>query len=420
VDVARLTSAGFPARVGGRDDSGHSNTSVNAYTGAKLGNLDVEIGHWQTRAKAEYYDFFLNPVSHDLFNSVTGVTLKAPVTSWWAMSIKPSEMYAEIDQNQSSDYSHTRRHTLDWQNDFQLGRNDLLTLGAYRAREHTAALSFGDGYREQSDSWAAFVQNQWKPGNNSLLTALRYSDYDGFDPHTTGEIAYGYRFGPVAQLFVSTATGFRAPDSTDRFGYGGNPDLLPERSKHAELGARLQPAPAHRLNLQAFWNEIDNLINCVDPDGFGGPTPCMNQNIDRARIRGIELGYRYNQGPWRLNAEGISQDPENLDTHRQLARRAARSLTVGGGYSSKSYSLAVNVLAQDSRWDSDFSSTRLPAYALVNLLGDYRIAPDWTLGVRIENLFNEPYTLAETYNTAGRTYFLDLRYRRALHKARSE
>lgn len=146
----------------------------------------------------------------------------------------------------------------------------------------------------------------------------------------------------------------------------------------------------------------------------------MNQNIDRARIRGIELGYRYNQGPWRLNAEGISQNPENLDTHRQLARRAAHSLTLGGGYSTKSYSLAFNVLAQDSRWDSDFSSTRLPAYVLVNLLGDYPIAPDWTLGARIENLFNESYTLAEGYNTAGRAYYIDLRYRRTLHKVRNE
>ena len=56
VDVARLTSAGFPARVGGQDDSGHTNTSVNAHSGAKLGQLDVEVGHWQARAKTGFWE----------------------------------------------------------------------------------------------------------------------------------------------------------------------------------------------------------------------------------------------------------------------------------------------------------------------------------------------------------------------------
>ncbi len=57
---------------------------------------------------------------------------------------------------------------------------------------------------------------------------------------------------------------------------------------------------------------------------------------------------------------------------------------------------------------------------MVNLLGDYRIAADWTLGARIENLFNESYTLVEGYNTMGRAYYIDLRYQRTLPKATTE
>ncbi len=410
LDVARYATAGFPARVGGRLDSGHRNTGVSAYGGTLLGRLDAELSHWQAQGNIEYYDFSLTPLDQDFANSATALTLKAPITPGWASTLKLSRVRDAIDQNQSADFAHTRRAVLDWQNDFQLGRH-LLTAGVYSAREQTEALVFGSGYDVQATTQALFAQDQWRAGAHRLLVAWRYTEHESFGGHHTGELGYGYELGPAARLYGSLATGFRAPDSTDRFGFGGNPDLMPETSRNREIGARFQLSPAQALHLSLFQNDLDNLINYLDPDGFSGPLPGKNQNVDRARIRGFEAGWRLGAKPWTLSLEGVVQNPENRDTDRLLARRATRSLTLAAGYGSGAHTLGADVLATDSRWDSDFSADRLPGYVVVNLYAQQRLARDWLLRLRLENLFDKDYLLADGYNIQGRAAFVQLQYR---------
>jgi len=417
VDVSRITSDGYPAVIGGTSDSGYANNSVNAYVGGSVAGVDAELSHWQARGKTDYYDFSLAPVSQDFANGKTALTLKAAPAPVWATTLRLGQANDHIDQNQSSDFAHTDRNTVDWQNDLQIGAHNLLTLGAYDAREHTEAVSFGTGFDVYTSTHALYIQNQWKQGAQSLLAAWRTTHHDTFGTHHTGELAYGYQFTTATRAYASYATAFRAPDSTDRFGYGGNPALKPESSRNAELGVRTQLSATQQAYFQVFQNRIRDLINYVDPDGWLGPLPGMNQNVDEAMIRGAELGYRYLRGPWRVNVEGISQNPENLATHRQLARRAAHSLTLGSSYTQQAISLGADALATTSRWDSDYASTRLAGYVVVSLFAGYRIAPDWQLRGRVENLFNEHYVLAEGYRTMGRAYFLQLEYR---HSANPE
>ena len=103
-----------------------------------------------------------------------------------------------------------------------------------------------------------------------------------------------------------------------------------------------------------------------------------------------------------------------------MARRAAHSLTLGGAYTLHEYSLGADLLATSSRWDSDYASSRMPEYGVVNLFTHYRIAPDWLLRARIENLFDEPYIIAEGYRTMGRAFFLQLQYARTARKEQRE
>ncbi|WP_348240688.1 TonB-dependent receptor, partial [Salmonella enterica] len=63
----------------------------------------------------------------------------------------------------------------------------------------------------------------------------------------------------------------------------------PEQSRHYEIAIRHALARDQRLSLSAFQNDIDELITFVitDPTTFDGQL----QNLDRARIRGVELSY---------------------------------------------------------------------------------------------------------------------------------
>ncbi len=420
MDVSRVTSDGYPAKVGGTSDSGHRNTSVSTYAGMTVAGIDTEISHWQARGKTDYYAYPLTPVNQDFYNGKSALAIKAAPATVWTTTLRVSQASDEINQNQSSDFLRTLRNATDWQNDFQLGRHDLLTLGAYSSKESTESDSSGTRYDIITDTRAVFAQNQWKLAGHSLLTAWRTTHHETFGTHHTGEVAYGYQLTPMMNAYGSYATGFRAPDSADRFGYGGNPALEPETSKNTEIGLRTRLSAAQQVNLHVFQNRIQNLINYVDPDGWLGPLPGVNQNVDEARIRGVELGYRYLQGPWRANIQAVSQNPENLDTGRQLARRAAHSLTLGGAYTLHEYSLGADLLATSSRWDSDYASSRMPEYGVVNLFTHYRIAPDWLLRARIENLFDEPYIIAEGYRTMGRAFFLQLQYARTARKEQRE
>jgi vitamin B12 transporter len=206
------------------------------------------------------------------------------------------------------------------------------------------------------------------------------------------------------------ATGFRAPDATDRFGYGGNVNLRPETSRNTELGYHHSFAPRHYLSLQAFDNRIDDLINFYDPDGFLGPTPGMNINIDKARIRGIEASYVIDHGPWGIHCSLVTQKPENRSTGDLLARRAERSLTISGHHTFSRWRFDADMIATSERKDSDFSSTVNPGYALFNVNASYTLTTAVRLDARIGNLFDRDYTLADGYNTDGRNYMFEVRY----------
>lgn len=409
LDISGSATDGFPTRTESAIDSGYRNTSVNVYAGFKTGVTDFEVSRWQARGNVKYLDFFLDPLDQDFENSVTAVTLKAPLAASWATTLRLSRLNDELVQNQSDDFVRTQRDTLDWQNDIQLGREHLLTVGALLAREQAASLSFGTAFDVDTDTNALFVQDQWSRDDYRLLAALRYTDHETFGAHVTGELASGFDLNPATQAYASIGTGFRAPDSTDRFGFGGNPDLEPETSRNAELGVRFRLSSSQKATVAVFQNNIQDLIVFVDPDGLGSMSG-VNQNVEEARIRGVETGYSFNARRWTVDVRGVIQDPENRETGGQLARRAKRSLTVNAWYEAGRYALGGNLLMTSERPDSDFSTTMNPGYGIVNLFGQYKPTKQLTVRARIENLFDKEYTLADGFNTRDRALFLNAEY----------
>ena len=188
-------------------------------------------------------------------------------------------MKEDIQQQQNDDFTRTRRNVLDWQNDIALDDNHMITAGLYLSREETDSLSFGTGFDEDTDVNAVFVQDQMQFGRHQLLIAGRYTDHDSFDNEDTWNLAYGYRINPATRIFTSVGTAFRAPDASDRFGFGGNPDLKREKSRNIEFGIQRRWGSHHSLHVTVFHNEVDDLIVFNDPDGFLGPIAGKNENV---------------------------------------------------------------------------------------------------------------------------------------------
>ncbi|NJR39427.1 MAG: TonB-dependent receptor, partial [Leptolyngbyaceae cyanobacterium CSU_1_4] len=116
-------------------------------------------------------------------------------------------------------------------------------------------------------------------------------------------------------LYVSAANAFRAPSFNDLYFPGfSNPLLLPEKSRSSELGWRIT-MPTVRANVALFDNRIENLI------AFDFVTS-KPQNVQRARIRGVEMSMDSSAFgvDWRVQL--TAQSPENALTGKQLRSRA--------------------------------------------------------------------------------------------------
>ena len=165
----------------------------------------------------------------------------------------------------------------------------------------------------------------------------------------------------------------------------------------------------HQLSLSAFDNRIDDLIDYVITDfvTFEG----QNQNIERARIKGVELGYNFTGEGWRARAELTLQDPRDETTDELLLRRSREALVIAVNRDVGALDVGVDIAAVGDRKDFGFpTNVTLDSYTLVNATLRYRVNDALTLQGRLENLFDEDYTLAEGYRTEGRSYTVGVRY----------
>ncbi len=405
--LAYQDTNGFPAQQGGTDDHGYDNLGLVVY-GQQQGWYG---GHWQASGTTEYQGF--HPVTfvqgtlrQDFRNSATQLR-----RDWEQGLVRLSYVTDHIDQQDSQDYAHTERWQLDWQQHGLLNPSLQWTGGLSLSTETTAARSFGTEYDEATAVHEAWGQLLWRRAQHELQLAVRLTDHATAGTEPGANLAYAYHFSPDTYAYASVSRAFRAPDGTDRFGFGGNPDLKPERAVGAELGLRHDLSLSQRVSVQVFRTDIDDLISFNDPDGFFNPLPGRNENIDQARIQGLELGYEYQAAPWTLRLEALWQDPENRADGQTLARRSARSLTARLGYTTPRWRLQGQCLASSQRRDSDFSDAVLAGYGVCHLVGAWTLAPDWQLRGRVENLFDRDYELADGFNIQRRALWLSLEYR---------
>ena len=211
---------------------------------------------------------------------------------------------------------------------------------------------------------------------------------------------------------MSAGTAFRAPSATERFGYGGNPDLLPESSRNYEVGLKARLGQHQQLSIAAFSNTIDNLIVGV-PDPYNVVYGYQNENIDRARIRGVQADWELHSDLWALNAAASLSDPRDLVADTELLRRTKRSFSLSATRHLARLDLGADLLESGPRADLS-AAAGLPVtnggYLLLALRGKIALSSAWSVTARLDNPLNRDYQLANGYNTAARSASIATRY----------
>jgi vitamin B12 transporter len=400
VTVNWQDTAGYAPRTDSDIERGYDNLSLNAYGAFGFGANEILLRHWQTEGTVQYLDFFLNPVDQDFENSTTAAELNSSVGENGNSKLIVSHMTDEITQNQSEDFVTSERVGLDWQYSHAFS-NHTLTGGLYYVDENAASLSFGSGFNEDTDVRAIFVQDQWSRGRHRSFVSLRASDHETFGNHTTWNAEYAFALNENWTLNAGLGHAFRAPDATDRYGFGGDPDLDPELSDEAQLGLRYAPGTGHFVNFELYANDIDDLIE-FDFETF------TLQNIARAEIRGAQLTYEYRSESFVLHAELNQQRAEDGKTGQRLLRRADESASVAYTQNIGQHRVGVSVFAAGDR--KDFGGVTLDGYMLVNLTGQIALGNTWAVHARVENLFDTEYQTAANYRMQELSGFVELKY----------
>lgn len=402
--IDRFSTRGFPATTGASEDSGHERTTGSFGVATAIGHARLAARHWQADGRTDYFDFFGARLDQDFRNSSSLLEMIAPAG---ALQLRTALTWAtdEARQNQSDDYAITRRLGAEARIDAP-GEHVGASLGVQGTREEADSLVFGTAFDVRTDAAAAFAQLTADAGAHHGIVAARYTDHEAFGGHVTGDLEYGFDAWRDGRLIASAGTGFRAPDASDRFGFGGDPELKAEESRNLELGLRQRLGSA-QLSLSAFENRIEQLIEfvCLDAFCFTG----RNRNVARARIRGVEAGWRWRPGLWSANVEALLQDPVDETTGERLARRAGKSLTASLSRALGSFELGADLLAQGPREDSAFSATVNPGYALWNAVAGWQVAAPVKVQARVENVFDTDYATAAGFRSAGRGAYLTMR-----------
>jgi vitamin B12 transporter len=434
-------SDGFPPIVGDTLDSGYKNLSGTASATTRIAGVELGALYWLSTGTTDYVNGDYNadgtafasftPLTERFSNSALAGHVSADLTDLWHGRLTLSHIVDDLRQDEVDiynatpigDFDYTSRDTLDWQNDVKLAGpvvDQLFTFGTILTQEHTNSLSFGTPYAIETRTETYYLQDQLEAGSHRLLLAGGYYHHPAFGEHETWNAEYGYSLTAQTLLIASAGTAFRAPSATDRFGYGGNPDLLPESSRNFEIGVKSRLGATQEVTLSAFQDSIDDLIVTVfNPLNFSA----LNENIDRARIRGVEAAWELRTDRWRVRAEASVQDPRNLSADAsdgQLLRRTKHSFTVsasrlfqGCGLAPPGCEVGVDLLDSGAREDLDVATgaqTHDGGYVLAALRAKLYFTASWSISARLDNAFDRRYQTASGYNAAARSAVISTRY----------
>ncbi len=345
----------------------------------------------------------------DLHTRVASLQAGGPVVDGWSTRLLVGESTDGYDTVASASpwtelgLIRTRQRQATWDHRVRLPLGEaLLAAERVEQRVRKPGAPFDVDRRRIDALVAGWTVHQ---GPHDLQASLRHDDDSQFGGQTTGALAYARAFARGWRAGGSWGTSFTAPSFNQLYYPGfGNPDLRPEDGDHGELfvqwGTDMQ-----QLRATAYRHRYRSFISA-------GPTAT---NLPRVAIDGVTLGWDARLDAWRLSASLDWVDPRN-DTAgsphegRLLPRRAQRMAKAGADWTQGAWTAGGALQAYSSRFDDVANTVRLGGYGVVDVHADWRFAPDWQLGVRLNNVAAKAYETAYGYRQAGREAYVTLRW----------
>ncbi len=418
--LTRTQSDGYDIKSGAghnTDKDDYSATSGNARVGFKVNaqhRLDATLlGQYMNSG----YDTSPAPVDDRNKNRLrtAGLTWAAQWSEAYTMRLSVTDTLSRYETQPSLYRTETTLRGYLWQNEVRLGAH--LFSAALERREDALNNPALDPWSTTIDKNRA--QNAlalgygYHAGAHTLQLNLRHDNDSEFGGKSTGSVAYGYAFAPSWRATASAGTAFRAPTLYQRFSDYGDASLQPENSRNLELGLKWAEGSSS-FSATLYRNNVSNLITWVGLQGTcpgnSGPYGGCYASVGKARYEGITLAGSHKLAGVQVHGSVDFQNPRDLDTGKQLARRAKRYATLGADTQVAGWTMGAELQASGQRFDDAKNTKVLGGYGLVNLYASKRIARDFTLLARVDNLADKAYEVARTYVPPGRTLYVGLKW----------
>lgn len=421
--VSREQSDGFNVRTDAGfnpDDDDYRNTAGNVRLGFQINpSQRIEGTLLQSKLNSGYDDFAHDPSAPvDDRNKVrlrtAGLNWQSQWTDVWRTKLAVTDSSSRYETEPNFYQTETQIRDYLFQNEFRMGPH-LVTADLER-REDKLENAPGVGLfaspgisRERSQNGLA-LGYAFNAGPHSVQLNARHDDDSEFGGQNTGSAAYGFAITPAWRVTASAGTAFRAPTLYQRFSEYGVAGLQPEEGTNYEAGLRWTPQPNSSASLTAYRNRVKNLINfdttsTACASGFG----CYG-NVGRAQYEGVTLAGTHRMGDVSLRGSIDWQDPRDLDTDKLLVQRARHYGTLGVDWRVASWLLGAEVIASGQRYANPANTQVLGGYGLLNLTASTPLGQGLTLLARVDNATDKDYQLVRNYATAGRTFYLGVKW----------
>jgi vitamin B12 transporter len=403
------------------NNNGYDNNSFNAQVKHVL-SADhlLSASLFTTRSDTSFdnpYNFAVADVNNTVENiGKISVASDDQISEMWhsqvrlAQGVDDSHTYLNGSPDFASGYhNRTQSNQTAWQNNLKIADGQQLSLSAEHLGQSITSDTQYTQIRRNVNSILGGYTGEY--GVQQVQLNLRQDRYSDFGIANSGLLGYSLAFSGSWRATASISNAFKAPTFNDMYksvpswGYLGNPNLKPERSRNKEAGLHYA-GNGQRIDMVYFDNRVSDLI------AFNAGFTSMI-NVNQAQITGQEYSYAGDFGSGHLKANATFQNPRDSGTGQPLLRRAKEFGSVAATHDLAAWNIGGEVRYSGTRKDVDWNGNlvTLPGYSLFNLTSNYNIGKHLSVTARVDNLFNRNYSEVYSYNTLGRTLFVGLSYR---------
>lgn len=426
LNASHLQTDGFSAAADGTEADGAKASRLSFSARYKVSDVvTVGASAFTQKTRQEYDGYDANSILGDLPNTrnqteaggrvfaevETGATKHTFGLTSFHSDRRPT------DENGTSRFD-GKRVALSYQGETEVSSAFSLIYGADWTRE-TASYDNLPGGKANTEISGAFAQALWAPTEQIDVSAtLRGDNNSTFGTFTTGRLAVAWRPADGTTVRAALANGFRAPSLDERFGdypsqgFVGNPALRPEESRSYELGVEQAFANGAKLSVTAFRLEVANLIAATK--NFD----TLENTAGVSTRQGVEIAASVPFGAATLGLSYTNTDAMRPgSTPGSAARRLTQvprqdiALTLDTDLSDR-LSAGVELRRLSDRMDNDantFALVEMPDVTVLNASASYDLTDSAEAYLRLENLTDADYELADGYGTPGRSIYVGLR-----------